>query len=212
MPIGVLGEFIFPKVDIVGATASANPRFLDAVISTEIAYTFDQLMNVGSHFLGGALPGFGGIHEENTWRFMVRMDKLLYLSPYLGTNRASFFSVQVFDTYIPTWKARTDLVSLAGFSGGARPHSVLATAILGLNYFGDRINPQIAGGWDVSYGGAFFIPSLAFAFGNHWRVNLEADLFFPSNQRRPGALIDHTHTIGYFANNDQFYMRLTYQF
>jgi hypothetical protein len=211
-PIGVLGEFIYPKLDIFGVTASANPKFLDAVISTEIAYTKDQLINVGSHFLGGALPGFGGIEEKDTVRIMLRMDKPLYLSKLLGTNRASFFSIQAFDTWVPKWRSSEDLVSLAGFDGKMKQHSILITGILGLNYFSDRVNPQIAAGWDASYGGAFFIPSIAFAYGNHWRFNVEADLFFPTNERRPGALIDHTHTIGYFANNDQFYMRLTYQF
>jgi len=121
----------------------------------------------------------------------------------------------------------------------------MVTGVLNLNYLNQRINPTLAGGWDASYGGLFFFPSVEFAYGDHWRLRLEADFFFPSGAKDPATVNESyldlipltgdasggpygrgswwalgnmginensTSFLGYFANNDQFLIRLTYQF
>lgn len=210
--IGALGEFFYPKVDVFGVTASVAPDVLNAVFSTEIAYTKDQLFNVGTNFLGGTLPGFQGVIAKDTLRYMVRMDKQLDLTSLLGTTHPSFFSVQFFDTVIMDYKGADDIVDMAGYGGAKKEHSAIATMVLGLNYLSDRINPQLAGGYDISYGGGFLIPSVSFAFGDKWRLNVEADLFFPKSDKKPGEVERDTHLLGYFSNNSQLSTRLTYQF
>jgi hypothetical protein len=72
-----------------------------------------------------------------------------------------------------------------------------------------RVNPQLAGGYDTTYGGGFLIPSLSLAFGDKWRFNMEADLFFPKNSKGVGQVENSTHLFGYFANNNQLSIRLT---
>jgi len=209
---GPLGELIFPKVDVYGLTLNSYSALADAVFSAEFAYTKDQFFNVGSTFFGGALPGFGGIIKKDTVRLMVRMDKDLHLSPILGTNKDSFFSVQFFDTWVLGFNEKDDIVDLAGYGGAKKKHSTLGTVILGLNYMQNRINPQLAAGYDLTYGGSFVIPSVSFAFGDKWRLNAEADLFFPKHSKDPGQIENSTHIIGYFANNNQLSIRLTRQF
>ena len=211
-PDGVLGDFIHPKIDLIGATLNGYVPAIDAVLSTEIVYTKDAAYNVGTNFFGGALPGFGGIKEKDVLQTMLRMDKSLNLQSYLGTRRPSFFSVQVFDKWIQSFDKADDIVELAGFGAPVKEHTTLLTAILGLNYKNDKINPMLAVGTDLSNGGGFVIPSVEFVWGDDWRLLAEADLFFNSAQKNPGEIEQSTHLFGGFANNNQLVFRLTRQF
>ena len=209
---GPLGEFIYPEVDILGFTVSGYNQATDAVWSTEFAYTKDKPYNVGSNFFGGALPGFGGIIKKDTLRTMFRMDKQLNLQRFIGTSRPSFFSVQLFDSWLTNFNKAEDIVDLAGYAALKKEHSTIATVILAMNYNNDRVNPTLALGRDLSYGGGFIIPSVEFAFGNSWRLRAEADIFFDKGDNTAGGNSSNTHLFGYFANNDQLAVRLTYQF
>lgn len=208
-PSGGLGDFIFPKVDLAGVTLSGYVPAIDAVISTEFAYTRDAAFNVGTNFAGGALPGFGGIIRKNVLQSMVRIDKSLNLTRILGTSRPSFFSVQVFDKWVMKYRSADDIVDNTGFGAPLRKHSTIVTGVLGLNYSNDKINPQIALGADVSNGGGFFIPSVEFVQGNHWRLLVEADIFISDKQKRPGQVEQDAHLFGWFKNNNQLMVRLT---
>lgn len=213
------GSFIFPIVDTVGATASGYAAWADAVFSTEIAYTFDKPYNFSStrtdafDFEG---RGSAGIKEEDTVSIMLRMDKIVDLTgTFLRTSRPSFASIQVFNTWLPGYDRDDNLVELVGYEARQQRWSTFVTGILALNYHNDRINPQLAVGSDVTGGGSFFvIPSVEFAYGDNWRVLVEADLFFPLGNRLKEADGDSTDTrvIGYFDRNNQLYARFTYNF
>lgn len=210
-PINGFAEFIYPIVDTFGVTLSTYSAATDAVWSTEIAYTLDKPFNVGTAcFIG--IPGFCGIKEKDTLRLMFRMDKQVALSSLIGTSRPSFFSVQLFDTWILGFDKSDDIVDLAGYSAPKEEHNAILTVLLAMNYNNDRINPTLAAGYDLSYGGGFFIPSVEFAWGDHWRLRAEADIFFDDGNNATGGDSSNTHLFGYFANNDQFAVRLTYQF
>lgn len=211
-PTGALGDFIFPKIDLFGATVSGYVPAIDSVLSTELVYTRNAPYNVGTNFFGGALPGFGGIIKKDLVTAMFRIDKNLNLTRLLGTSRPSFFSVQVFDKWIQNYKRSDDIVNLVGYGRAASQHSTIATVILGLNYKNDKINPQLAAGASMQGGGAFLIPSVEFVYGDHWRLVLEADLFFSKYKRQPGQVESSTGLFGSFAGNDQFLVRLTRQF
>ena len=211
-PTGALGDFIFPKIDLFGATVSGYVPAIDSVLSTELVYTRNAPYNVGTNFFGGVLPGFGGIIKKDLVTTMVRIDKNLNLARFLGTSRPSFFSVQVFDKWIQNYKRSDDIVNMVGYGRAASQHSTIATVILGLNYKNDKINPQLAAGASLQGGGGFLIPSVEFVYGDHWRLVLEADLFFSNHKRQPGQVESSTGLFGSFANNDQFVARLTRQF
>ena len=216
-PNSTVGELIFPFVDVFGVTANRYLESVDAVFSTEISYIPNSPYNVGVQAgeKGGCafFPGFCGITEKDLVKTMVRMDKQLALQNYLGTSRPSFFSVQLFNSWITNYDRKEEIVNTAGFSGRAKEFSTIATAILAMNYDNDRINPTLAVGTDLTYGGSFVIPSVEFAYGNHWRFRVEADLFF-NDERQKRALtgFNNTNLFGYFDGNDQLAMRLTYQF
>lgn len=216
-PGSTVGELIYPFVDVFGVTANRYIESVDAVFSTEISYIPNSPYNVGLQAgeKGGCafFPGFCGITEKDVVKTMLRMDKQLALQNYLGTSRPSFFSVQLFNTWIANYDRKEEVVNTAGFSGRAKEFSTIATAILATNYDNDRINPSLAVGTDLTYGGSFMVPSVEFAYGNNWRVRVEADLFF-NDERQKRALtgFNNTNLFGYFDGNDQLAVRLTYQF
>lgn len=212
-----VGELIFPYIDTFGVTANRYVESVDAVFSAEISYIPDSPYNVGidAGEVGGCafFPGFCGITEKDVVKSMLRVDKQLALQNYLGTSRPSFFSLQVFNTWITNYDRSDELVNTAGFSGRTKEHSTIVTAILAANYDNDRINPTLAVGTDLTYGGGFIIPSVEFAYGDNWRVRVEADLFFDDeSQRRTLRDFNNTNLFGYFDGNDQLAVRLTYQF
>lgn len=213
-PEGLLGDWINPQNDVFGATVSGYLQSIDAVLSTELVYTKGAAFNVGSQSMWpGVLPeGLGGIVRRDTFTSMFRMDKNLDLRNVLGTSKLSMFSVQFFNTRILDFDKVDDIVMNVGYPTRRKHDSALLTALLAMSYDGDRINPQLAAGWDVSYGGGFLIPSVDIVMGDHWRLKVEADLFFGGNPRRPGDLDGSTSTMGYFRDNNQLYLRLTRQF
>jgi hypothetical protein len=214
IPTNNFAAFIFPKVDIYGASFSNYISPLDIVLRGEFAYTSGQPFNVGSWFLGGALPGFDGITRKNTLRSMIGFDRdsVRWATKVLGADRPGFFTFQLFDTWITDFKKSDNLVDLAGYGGPKREHDPIATAVLSWNYNNDKVTPTIAAGWDIGYGGGFLIPSVELSTGNHWRLRLEYDFFWNSASKMPGELEDHTHLFGYLNHNNQLYARVTYQF
>jgi hypothetical protein len=206
-------EFIHPEVDLFGATLAFYIDPLDIVLRTEMAYTMDQPFNVGTEFFGGVLPGFGGIIEKDTLRLMLAFDRQVsFAQKFLKASRPGFFNLQFFDTWLVDFDRADDLVALAGYGAPINEHNVIGTFILGWNYNNDRLNPTIAAGWDLSNSGSFVIPSVEMVWGDHWRLRLEYDLFLEDSSKLPGEIEKDTALLGYFANNDQFYVRLTYQF
>lgn len=204
---GVLGGLIFPLVNTIAGTASYYSQSTDIVFSFEGALTFDKPYNAG---VGNpVLAGADRIAEKNTLRLMFRLDKPLNLTNIIGTSRPSFFTIQVFDTWVPNLKKSDSIVSLVGFTGLKSKHSALATMILAMNYNNDLINPTLVAGWDLSYGGGFLVPSIQFQIGDAWRIKLEADLFFGAGDgpNQAGAQL-----FDYFDDQDQFLIRTTYQF
>lgn len=205
------GETIFLMNDRYGITMSGYSSMADAVFSTEIVYIKDQAYDYGT--ISSPVIGLSGVIVKDTVSSMIRMDKTLNLTSILGTNQPSFFSVQLFDKWIQSFNPSDHVTDFAGYSAQRKEHSTIATAVLGLNYMSSRVNPQIAGGYDFSYGGSFLIPSVAIAFGDQWRLNVEADLFFPKHHNdSPVDDSSGTHLLGYFAHKDQLSVRLTRQF
>lgn len=229
---GLWGSLYFPKLTTYGFTASGYVEPVDAVFSTEVAYTEDKPYNLlgsptncfdpANPLTCQPLPSLGGVTEHDTIRAMVRMDKQLKTEGWLGTARPSLFSVQLFDTWLLGYDEKSvgdprAVVDGPGHAAIKKEHSTVATAILALNYRYDTINPTFAAGWDPSNNGGFFIPSVDLVYGEHWRLRFEADFFFHDgdskfNDGNPWTTSADTHLFGYFANNNQLLMRATYQF
>jgi hypothetical protein len=206
---GVLGEFFYPTYDMFGVTANGYVPLIDAVLSAEVVYTKDQLFGYGKASTNAfALGGWDGVIKKNVVRSMFRIDKSINTTGI--TARPSDLSIQFFDTWLTSFNKNDNVADNQGWGGMKKEHSSLVTAVLMTHYYNDRINPTLAGGYDLSYGGGFFIPSVDVNFGDKWRFKVEADLFFPKASRSPGDTTeDSTHIFGFFSKNNQLSMRLT---
>ncbi|MFM0097182.1 LysR family transcriptional regulator [Paraburkholderia nemoris] len=211
-PNGTLGDFIFPKMNVFGASISNEIPAIDSVVAAEMAYQNNVAYNIGSNFMNGALPGFGGVMTKDVIVSSLRIDKQLRLMQLLGTSEDTLASLQLFDTWIQNFHDSDDLVYQAGFGKKAKQHTTLLTGFFTLNYMNSRLNPGLAAGMDITNGDAFLIPSIEYKVGNHWRFLAEADIFFPKHQKYPGQVEQSMGPLGGFANNDQLLVRVTYQF
>ena len=200
---------IHPEIDVIGLTLSGYSESLDSVLSAEMAYIIDQPYNIGQ----GVAIGLGGIKEKDALRVMVRADKNLNFQDLLGTTRPSFSSIQIFNTTILNFKRSDDLVRLFAYGSHIRENNTIFTAFTVLNYRNDEINPGFAIGFDLSNGGGFAIPSVAFTLSDAWVGKVEADIFWSGGRNNKAEFSDqNSQLFGYFEGASQLAFRLTRQF
>ncbi len=225
-----IGEFFQPKVEVFGFAANAYSDALDLVWNIELAYTPDNPYQVGGknsqidlglgalgvgpiYMNGSVFTGYGGIKEKDTLMSIFRIDKTVDLTNVLYTARPSFLSLQLIDTWIMDYDRMDDIIVAPGYGNPKREHSLMASFVLAMNYKSDEINPTIAMLYDITYGGAVFIPSVDLLFGDHWRVKFEVDYFFGGHEKSlDSAPDDYTSQLSGLANSSQFLTRITYQF
>ncbi len=129
------------------------------------------------------LPGFGPQVHKDMLTTMFRIDKSLYFLPFLQTCEAPFASIQIFDDWIQNFDDDDQIVYSSPFGCKRKEHTTLLTAVISFQYRNKSVNPFLAGGIDLTNGGGFFFPSCEFTMGNHWRLRLEADLFFSNGKK-----------------------------
>ncbi|MDI6777383.1 MAG: hypothetical protein QMD03_09175 [Syntrophales bacterium] len=228
----------------IGGLLQANPtRIVDIGRQNfyNAVYNFHYLAG-GDPLLVCWVPGLHGVQKKDSLMVMLRADKnLAFTQRLLGTGKPAFFTVQAFNHVILDYHREEDIVRFITYGEHRKEIETMLTGVLVLHYRNEAIVPTLAAGWDVSYGGAFFFPSVEFIFGDHWRLRLEADFFFPSGAKDPATINDSwldlrllgassnqpggkfalgnagvnensTSFLGYFNNQDQFLIRLTYQF
>jgi uncharacterized protein DUF1302 len=206
---GAVADLIYPQVDLVGLTLNYYIDPLDIIVRTELSYTWDQPYNYGQKYVPVIIPSLAGIIEKDSVRAMFAFDKNVdFVKWMFCAARPGVFNVQIFDTWIVDYDKKDDIVP--AFGGQAKKeHESILTAVLAWNYYLDKINPTLAWGTDLSHEGGFVIAMLDLVTGDHWRLHLEYDMFygnnFPSNPTNK-ALFDA------FDENNQFYVRLRYQF
>lgn len=220
-PTGSFGDWFYPLIEVTAASISTEVGLIDSVVNAEVAYHQNKLFNTGtqSEFGGLTFPGVGPIVKKNAIQTALRVDKQFrWTQSVLGTNAPSFFTVQLFDTWIQNFKRSEDIVENVGFGARALEHQTIATAVLALDYMSSKLKPQIAAGAYLQSGDAFVIPSVAYSLGNHWRLLAEADIFIPMAEKSPvgqplvGETETATRAIGPLSNNNQLMLRATYQF
>jgi hypothetical protein len=182
---GVLGDWIYPHINVFGVSANGYAQMIDSTLSAEVAFIPNKPFNFGQ--LASDLPGWGGIIEKDTLVTMFRIDKEFKLGKYIGTNRPSLSSVQLFDTWILDHSDSDEIVEFASFGAQKREHTAYLTVFTLLNFKRDTINPMFVAGTDLSNGGGFGIAAVEFVFGDDWRVKLEADLWWNDGDKKNTA-------------------------
>lgn len=227
VPAGLMsGEFILPSINIVGGSLNYPLTGIDMVLRSELAVRLNQPYNadVISAAPSSALKAMrnGTIIEKTTAKLMVGFDKPWRGGKAIfGTVDSPFWTVQIFDTWIPGFDKKDGLLDVG--ASHLKEHSVIAVTTFGLSYNQNTVNPSVALAWDTSYGGGVVIPSVNILYGDHWRLRFDAPVFFKAgggcsvtpglNGIAPGTRgADCTHLFGTFDHNDQLTARLTYQF
>ena len=226
---GFLGEMIHPFVDTWGITYNIDVPSKNLVFRGEATYIPNRPFNVGS--LGGTytpfgapgfyvpVPGLGGITEKQVLSTLWALDwNVNWTMKWLGTQRQSLWTVEVFDDWIINHHGGDDLVAIVGNGATAQEHHTIFTTTLAMNYKFDNVQPTVALLYDVNYGDAVFVPSLNLRYGDHWRLYLEGNFVLAKHTVGAVAtgagecLENDTHVLGLDGHNDQFLVRLTYQF
>lgn len=218
---GALGNFIYPKISVVGASISSEITAIDAILNAEVAYQSGLLFNSSTRGLPFDpianvlnLSGFGPVKEKDIVKTTIRVDKQLRLQEWLGTSQASFSSIQLFDSWVRNFKSEEKLVAFGGYPAPLKEHDTVLTAFIVLNYMNSKLNPMIAVGKNLSTGDAFAIPSISYHYGDHWRFNAEATFFKTKNKPGlPTASYTNSYPLSDFlSNHNQLTLRATYQF
>lgn len=231
---GLGGELIYARQSNYGGTFNYYWPLVDTVIRGEFLYQPDRPWNYGTSVpitiptyiaevpMAGAIPlgwgtidvpGLAGVIEKDTVSYMIGADKTLNLMRWLGTERGSLATIQLIDQWIIDYDDDDQLVEVLSYGQERSEHTMFLTGSVLLNYRYDTILPTLAGGVNLNGGDAFLIPAVTFVFGDHWRLNLEADLFFPNNSKEVfGTSESKTHVLGTAADNSMFLTRLSYYF
>jgi Protein of unknown function (DUF1302) len=227
----ILGDWMYPEIDVYGFTINGFNQAMDATLSAEIAYIPNKPYNYGS--LDSDLPGWNGVKEKDTINVMLRIDKEFKWMETLGTHRPSLSSVQLFDTWILAHDDDDELVEFASFGAPKKEHQAYLTIFTLLNFNRDTINPSFVAGTDLSRGGGFAIPAVEFVMGDSWRFKVEADLWWNDGDKKKvcgsGTTGDSSCDTGigeqnlgkrenssgfmdWFADDNQLVFKLTRQF
>ena len=172
----VLGDWMYPEIDIFGFTMTGFNSPMDATLSAEIAFIPNKPYNYGS--LDSILPGWNGVIEKDTINMMFRIDKEFKWMESLGTHRPSLSSVQLFDTWILSHDDKDEIVEFASFGAQKKEHTAYLTIFTLMNFHRDTINPSFVAGTDLTKGGGFAIPAVELVYGDDWRLKAELNLWF----------------------------------
>ncbi len=220
----VLGDWIYPHINVFGVSANGYMQMIDSTLSAEVAFIPNKPYNFGN--LYSSLPGWGGVKEKDTLVTMFRIDKEFKLGKYIGTNRPSLSSVQLFDTWILDHDDNDEIVEFASFGAQKREHTAYLTIFSLLNFKRDTINPIFVVGTDLSNGGGFGIIGTEFVFGDDWRVKIEADLWWSDGDKKTNAgnatcnvcanplgnPENSASLFDWFADDNQLVLKVTRQF
>ena len=172
----LLGDWMYPEIDIFGFTMTGFNQPMDATMSMEIAFIPNKPYNFGSPY--SDLPGWNGVIEKDTINMMFRIDKEFKWMESLGTHRPSLSSIQLFDTWILSHDDKDQIVEFASFGAQKKEHTAYLTIFTLMNFHRDTINPSFVAGTDLTKGGGFAIPAVEFVWGDDWRLKVEADLWY----------------------------------
>ncbi|MDY6829269.1 MAG: DUF1302 family protein [Pseudomonadota bacterium] len=206
-PENGFAEFIYPEIDIFGATLNGYLAPINATFRAELAFTPDKPYNFGLANTPSA--GGNGVIEKDTLRAMIGLDKPLRTQGWLGTSAPTSISLQLFDTWILDHE---DSEQVVDFGSPKKEHSSILTALVMMPFRHDSVTFTFAVIYDLAYDGTILVPGLSLSFGDHWRVMLEADFFNGGRYKNSPMDPQGQSLIGAFHYSDQALARISYQF
>lgn len=208
MPKGFLGDLVYPEQDMFGFTANYYSNWADMLMRTEFVYILDRPYQVGR--IPGA-GGFSGVIEKDTLVTMFAFEKNLgFLRDILQCREQPLLLVQYYDAWILDYKDSDDIPYTLGATSQRHQNDPNLTVAISWTYLSGRIKPGLAGVFDLRYKGALILPSVDFEYGDHWRLRLEADLFYDNGNAYSNS--NDVYLFSLFGRKSQAVMKLSYLF
>jgi len=193
--VGGEDYFDYKRYNVVGGTFNVYFDKIKSVIRGECGYNIDQKFNVSS--TGG--PPFG-IRGQDVFSYMIGFDRPTMI-PYLSRwnyYRSYFISMQMFQKYF----IHPSRGLIRSPDMGKDDSQTIFTLIVETGFFHDAIVPNMLVAYNTS-GWGFFLPSIKYKYGHHWRFILGADIVW-GNSRNEGT--------GMFKDNDAVTFKVRYEF
>jgi hypothetical protein len=193
VPLRFLSVGVHPRIFLVGGSANYFERTLGAVFRVEATFTPDQPYQKA--------PGeddFAPVEVERraTWRYALSLDRPTILFP--GGDATTILSLTFFETIVA---GAPDGIR----SGGQRVDATAEqlTVAVSQPLLRKQVFLDLLGNYDPD-GGYWVQPGARCIVGDHWRVDLFANLIGGS-EKRPGRL-------GALGSADEIVLRTTYGF
>ncbi len=175
---------------------------VNPVLRLEALYQHDYSYNTTS--FPAVLTGGGELDEKDVVRYMLGFDWPVKID-FLNHDRYIFVSAQFFQYHVLNYPDNYDLQNGPYGDWKVREDQYYSTLLMRTSYFNDLIKPQILGVVDWSYGTYWIKPKVRFELGNHWRPEVGAVFIFAGHE-------DQRREFGHWADRDEIYLKLLYQF
>jgi len=200
----------YEKVHSFGLTASRElygfrnvfKSQVNPVLRLEALYQHDHPYNTTNFpevFTGGE-----ELDKKNVLRYMLGFDWSVKMD-FLNPDRYVFVSAQFFHYHILNYPDKYDLQNGPYGDWKARENQYYSTLLIRTSYFNDLVKPQILGVTDWTYGTYWIKPKIRFELGNHWRPEVGGIFIFAGHD-------DQRREFGHWADRDEIYFKLAYQF
>ncbi|MDZ4246062.1 MAG: DUF1302 family protein, partial [Dehalococcoidia bacterium] len=199
-------KFEYPRERVIGFTFN-KPTGL-WVWRGEFATYVDKHYNIigqgdnWSPYIGVLNNAFvrGDLIAEKTMQAsMLGFDYKRFIT-WLNPEKMFFISGQVFNYHIFDYD---EGLQTGPYAQKPREDSYYLSLLVNTEYHMGRICPEVLVVYDAAATGWYIKPRLEFKYGDHWRPEIGALVFYGDQYELP---------FGEFNNNDEIYFRLKYQF
>ena len=200
----------YMKVQSYGLTASRElygfrkivKGQVNPVLRMEMLYQHNYPYNTAQ--FPEVLTGGDELDKKDVIRYMIGFDWPAKIS-FLNPDRYFFISSQFFHYHILGYPNRYRLQNGPYSDWQAKENQYYSTLLMRTSYFHDLVKPQVLGVMDWTYGTSWIKPKVKFEIGNHWRPEVGGIFIFTSHNA-------DRREFGHWADRDEIYMKLAYQF
>lgn len=196
-------EKIYPKGNSYGITATREwysfRKFfkgqINPVLRLELLYQDDFVFNE-------TVPG--KLDEKDVLTYMLGFDWPVKIN-LINPEKNIFISGQFFQRHIINYPDNYQLQVGPYSDWIAREDMFYSTLLTRTSYFHDFVKPQVLAVVDWTYGTWWLKPKVRFEYGNNWRPEIGAIFVFAGAN-------DYRREFGHWADRDEVYVKMTYQF
>jgi len=199
---------LYPKGNSYGITATREwysfrkifKGQINPILRMEMLYQDDFLFNT---FTGNPLSP-NKKDEKDIFTYMLGFDWPVWMK-FLNPEKEIFISGQFFHRHIINYPDNYKLQVGPYTDWIAREDMFYSTLLTRTSYFHDFVKPQVLAVVDWTYGTWWLKPKVRFEYGNNWRPEIGAIFVFAGAN-------DYRREFGHWADRDEVYVKMSYQF